>query len=148
MNNKEFNINIIANRENPEVRKKVNIEKAKEKLLSLDKEDKLIMAPNQKTVGEIEMWQDHLFESRSELDGKSAYDYFDKIFIGHGKGPADLKKRRFKGGKNLPEEFKGTMSELKDKMASDKEKVLFVVCGSKKESKVDLTRAINEYLKK
>lgn len=126
----------------------VEIEKARQELLALDKDGKLFIAPNQMFKGELEVLKDQLFEPRAELGGQSAYDYFDKIIFGHGEGPTDIDQRTFKGMGSLDEQYQGTIGEIKSRIAPKAQKILTAVCGTNSEDKTTLTKAIAEYLSK
>ncbi|XOU94913.1 MAG: hypothetical protein ACNFW9_02485 [Candidatus Kerfeldbacteria bacterium] len=123
----------------------VAIEQERNILLSMDKEEKLFIAPNQPSKGELEMMQLQLFEAREDLGGKSAYDYFDKIIFGHGEGPANIDQRTFKGANDLDEKYQGTIGDIKERIGVDNKKILIIVCGSNKEDKMTLTKAIQAY---
>lgn len=124
------------------------IAKARDELLALDTEGKLTIAPNQKYKGKIDMWKIQLFETRDDLEGQTPYEYFDKIIFGHGEGPANTEQRTFQGGEDLGEEFQGTVGDIKRRVAKSGEKILIVVCGTGKENKITLTKAIGDYLSK
>ena len=146
MKNPEIKFSSVE--ENPSYTDPKEIAKARGELLALDTEGKLTIAPNQKYKGELDMWKIQLFETREELDGQTPYDYFDKIIIGHGEGPADTEKRTFKGAEYLGDEFQGTVGDIKRQVAKSGEKILVVVCGTDEENKITLTKAIQEYLSK
>ncbi|MFA6909279.1 MAG: hypothetical protein WC289_05400 [Patescibacteria group bacterium] len=119
---------------------------ARQALIDLDTHGKLFIAPNQPTKGELEMWATQLFEPRDELNGKSAYDFFDKIIFGHGEGPANIGDRQFKAADQLEEKYQGTMNKIIEREASGKDKVLVVVCGTTDADKMTLSDAIREYM--
>lgn len=139
-------VKIKSIKEDPRYTDSAEIEKSRQELLSLDIEGKILLAPNQRYKGELDMWRTQLFEPREELNGKSPYNYFNRIIIGHGEGPADINQREFKGSKNLDPRFQGKIGEILSRSSNLYEKILVIVCGTEEADKMTLSSAIEKYL--